>query len=208
MIHFGINVKEDERLTRENYISNYKQEKNMYSLDEVLENYNKNIAYFKKLNKEDFENELNKFFTKFKKFREIYDLNECDFDGLYVIVLDKYKQVYIGIADNIKKRILQHWRKRPNCLVYGNKDNSKLCIDTFKALDTTRIFVYTDSSFEFMKNLINRIESHIRPGSTLIKHVSETLEDDEAKMIKFFDNKYTCNRYIGIKSKWLRRDFT
>ena len=156
MIHFGINIKEDEYLTRENYISNYKQEKATHSLDEALENYDKNIAYFEKLTKENFENELNKFFTKFKKFREIHDLNKCDCNGFYVMVLDKYKQVYIGVADNIKKRILQHWRKRPNCLVEKGKDKSKLCIDSFRALDTTRIFVYADSFFKFEMDLTDR----------------------------------------------------
>ena len=61
------------------------------------------------------------------------------------MVLDEYKQVYIGTASygtNIKKRIINHWstKKHFGRLLYGRVENSILSIDSFGALDTTRIF--------------------------------------------------------------------
>ncbi len=122
------------------------------------------------------------------------------------MILDNYKQVYIGIADNIKKRILQHWKNSPNTMIVGTKNNSKLCIDSFKALDTTRIFVYTNEQFAINVRNANLIMEDEK-NSHLIKHVSETLEDEENKMIKYFNNKYTCNRFARLIMKSFYRDF-
>ena len=50
--------------------------------------------------------------------------------------------MYIGISNDIKKRILTHWgsKKDFDRLLFGKKENSVLSIDSFGALDTTRIF--------------------------------------------------------------------
>lgn len=73
------------------------------------------------------------------------------------MVLDEYKQVYIGITDKgIKERIKQHWnaKKEPERLIFGQAFNSVLSIDSFGALDTTRIYVKTDGNLFVTENKI------------------------------------------------------
>ncbi len=85
-------------------------------------------------------------FVKKHKFIEIIDLSEVsNKKGAYILVLDKYKQVYIGVStseNGIKGRILQHWSKMKEFdrLIFGSVETSILSIDSFGALDTTRIF--------------------------------------------------------------------
>ena len=111
---------------------------------DCLENFDLNMEFFSKLNKEKFEKTLSRLLKKTKRFKQIYDINECEgVEGIYILVLDCYKQMYIGQSKDIKKRILQHWRKRKEFdrLIFGKKENSVLSIDVFGPLDTTRIFV-------------------------------------------------------------------
>ena len=64
--------------------------------------------------------------------------------GIYVMILDKYKQIYIGQSQrDVVARIIQHWSKRVEFenLLIGGVDDSKLRIDSFGMLDTTRIFI-------------------------------------------------------------------
>ncbi len=60
-----------------------------------------------------------------------------------MLVLDEYKQVYIGQSTDIKSRILHHRsKKKPfDRLIFGSVENSILSIDSFGALDTTRIYI-------------------------------------------------------------------
>jgi hypothetical protein len=62
--------------------------------------------------------------------------------GAYVMVLDRYKQAYIGQAWDIRARIKRHWSgtKQFDRLIFPDKETSVLSIDSFRALDTTRIF--------------------------------------------------------------------
>ena len=110
----------------------------------ALYNFDLNMSFFDSLCEEEFMEEINYFQDKHKEFKEVKDLNEYNnVGGIYVMVLDEYKQVYIGVADNIKKRILEHWRnKKPlDRLIWGNIENSILSVDSFCSQDTTRIFV-------------------------------------------------------------------
>ena len=114
------------------------------------------------------------FLKKNKKFKEIYDLNQCrEESGIYILVLDEYKQVYIGVSENIKNRILQHWsaKKEFDRLIWGKIENSILSIDSFGALDTTRIFVMFENSYDAYLN--------------------------EGKMVREFNQKYLLNRTAG-----------
>lgn len=90
-----------------------------------------------------------------------------------MLVLGKYKQVYIGKSTDIKKRILSHWRakKEFNRLIYGSVEESILSIDSFGALDTTQIFYQSVSQSD-----IDRLEE---------------------KLIDSFENKYLLNRVAG-----------
>jgi len=184
--HFGVNVVEKPsglKLTRENYIEkivfkdSYFKE---YYTDSVIKdhtqarlyNYDKNMQYFHSLSNEDFNEELKNFVSKNINFKEITDLTSVDGEsGYYIMVLDEYAQAYIGTSRDIKKRIQQHWRMQMyfDRMIFGSKENSILSINSFRALDTTRIFVYlTSNTFDLEDKLINQ-----------------------------FDNKYLLNRTAG-----------
>lgn len=137
-----------------------------------LQNFDLNMIYMNSLSTEEFEKELNTFIKKAKKLKQIFDLNDCDYmEGIYVMVLDKYKQVYIGQSTNIKKRIMTHWSKTKQFdrLLFGSVEKSVLSIDSFGALDTTRIFVY--------------------PTYDIYK--------EEEKLVKAMNSKYMLNRTGG-----------
>lgn len=114
---------------------------------------------------------------------------------------------YILEYQIILKKIIQHWNKHPNCLLFRNKEISKLCIDSFKALDTTRIFVWLDQSIKHKKDSFDRFLHEIHPEEKPLKNHLLFLEDKEAKMIRYFNNKYTCNRYTRENMKEFVRDF-
>lgn len=207
MKHFGIEVDELEKLSKDTYIKYYKQDCCQHTLSDIEYNYEKNMDYFSRLSTTEFQNELAKFLKKYKNFKEIFNLNECKDVGFYLMVLDEYKQIYIGVSDNIKKRIIEHWRKKPHCLIFGNKETSKLYIDSFKALDTTRIYIYEDKSVESTKEIIRNIYCNLNSTEKMFTNTYSFLEQEEAKMIRSFDNKYTCNRYTRENMKVFLRDF-
>jgi len=143
--------------------------------EDCLLNFDLNMRFFSSLDSEIFNKKLNAFIKKHRKLREIVDLNECaDMIGIYVMVLDEYKQVYIGqSSSSIKTRIMRHWSKNKEFdkLIFGRVENSILSIDSFKALDTTRIFVYPCSY--------------------------SLLDSEESKLVKSMDAKYLLNRTAG-----------
>lgn len=111
--------------------------------ENCLKNYDLNMAFFQSIRQEDFDKALLKLINSTPKIREVFDLNEYkDKSGIYIMVLGKFKQVYIGQSTNIKKRIMQHWSKKKQFdrLIFGRIENSVLSIDSFGALDTTQIF--------------------------------------------------------------------
>ena len=184
--HFGTTIREKTDgliLTRENYIK--VSNKSSFTKGEIysdsyvnqhkedcLYNYDLNMKYFHLLSKEEFNKELMKFVSETKLFKEITDLEPLTgVAGYYIMVLDEYTQAYIGRTDNIKRRMQAHWstQKEFDRLIFGSKENSILSIDSFRAYDTTRIFVY--------------------PTYELRGH-----EDD---FINLFDNKYLLNRTSG-----------
>lgn len=141
--------------------------------EECLYNYDLNIEYFCKLNHNEFDKYLKAFVSK-NKFKEIFDLkNVSGTEGIYILVLDEYNQVYIGISNDIKRRILTHWssKKEFDRLLFGNKEKSVLSIDSFGALDTTRIFYKQ------------------------IKH--QGINDEEYRCVDSFKSIYALNRVDG-----------
>jgi len=184
VIHFEtkLHVKPDGmKLTRDNYIDMKKISKDgvEYStknvkkmVENALENFDLNMQYFKTLDKEEFNKELESFLSRNPQFKEVFNLNKYkDVPGYYILVLDEYCQTYIGTTDSIKRRIMAHWSKNKHLdrLVFGTVDRSILSIDSFRALDTTRIFAYT----------------------------IEDIFSIEDKIIKDFPNKYNLNRIDG-----------
>jgi hypothetical protein len=140
-------------------------------MEEAMENFDLNMVFFNNLDRKKFNQELNRFVKK-TKFNYINDLNDCSCSGYYVMVLDDYSQLYVGTAKNIKDRIRQHWnggKMRLDRLVCGSITSSKLSVDSFRSLDTTRILVYkTNKTYE-----------------------------SEDKFIRCFSDDFICNRACG-----------
>lgn len=196
--HFGVRVLEGKyglNLTREKYAiinkknslcyfkgmkENYEDKDGEFYKDEwcetyrnlCLENFDLNISFFKRLDSSKFNNEINSAVDKYN-LKKVEDLNLYDnCGGYYLMVLDKYTQVYIGYTTNIKQRIQRHWssNKHFDRLLFPmyNVENSRLSIDSFRAFDTTKIYAikrrhsvkFEDSlikefSDEFVLNRIN-----------------------------------------------------
>lgn len=110
-----------------------------------LENYDLNMKYFNSLDSDEFNKELTRILEYFKYFEKVTDLNTYeDIPGIYIMVLDEYKQMYIGKTNSLKKRIMTHWTKKQEFdrLIFGPVNRSVISINCFGALDTTRLFVY------------------------------------------------------------------
>ena len=176
--HFNLNIfeKDSNNISKQNYLNLKFKNRDIDFIEEqekrIEYNYDLNMKYFNTLDFAEFDEYLINF-TKKHKFVEISDLTKLKgVSGVYILVLDKYKQVYIGISEaGIAERIRKHWndKKDPERLIFGQAFNSVLSIDSFGALDTTRIFVKTDVPLYLV----------------------------EYKYVEEFDNKYILNRTIG-----------
>ena len=131
------------------------------------------MTKFNKLNHNNFDKYLNEFVTKYN-FKEIKDLNEVNnISGLYIMVLDNYSQVYIGMSKNtIKRRIIEHWRKKIpfDQLVSIRSHNALINIDSFGALDTTRIFykqVESELCDDYLDKIVNEFNDKYKLNSNL-----------------------------------------
>lgn len=180
MLHFNIDISryKEVKLNSSNYINISLEEiendsSKLEHYKNCKKNFDINLNRFKSLDKYDFNQCLRDFLRKYPQFIEIKDLNNCNYSGYYIMVLDDYCQIYIGTSRNIKDRIVSHWRKKMpfERLIFGNVETSKLSIDSFLPLDTTRIFVYK----------------------------TDVLFNDEDRFIGDFPNKYLLNRTIGGK---------
>ncbi|MEK6189963.1 MAG: hypothetical protein N2A99_03115 [Carnobacterium alterfunditum] len=184
--HLGLHLMEKSgglKLTRENYIR--VSNKSSFGTGEIypesyikshtkncFENFDLNMEYYHSLSKQEFNEELMQFLDKTKVFKEVDILFRLKgSSGYYVMVLDEYSQVYIGITGDITRRLREHWstQKQFDRLLFGGIDDSILSIDSFRAYDTTRVFVY----------LCDDIESY------------------ENEFINYFDPKYMLNRTVG-----------
>lgn len=115
--------------------------------DLCLKNFDLNMDYFSSLDSTEFNNALNSYLSLYKRFIEVENLNDLErVEGYYIMVLDKYKQIYIGKSTDIKKRIRQHWTKtKPFDRILFPMNawkTSVISIDSFRILDTTRIFIW------------------------------------------------------------------
>lgn len=153
-----LNIFDDETLTT------YKNEFCIEHQKKCLINYDLNMNFFNKIEYTDFEKIINKLKNRYKKLEEIKDLTHYEKkSGIYILVLDEYKQIYIGQTNDIKKRILQHWTRKKQFfqLIFGEIDKSILSIDSFGALDTTRIFVYETDDFYKQLDLEDKIVNYV-----------------------------------------------
>ena len=112
-----------------------------------LQNFDLNMQYFSRINTDDFNEALNKYLRTHRQFKTVTNLEDyAHIEGYYIMVLDQYKQVYIGKSTDIKRRIRQHWSTtKPfdrTLLPMYAVQTSVFSIDFFRALDTTRIFAW------------------------------------------------------------------
>lgn len=182
IMHFGIEIKNKStnNISRDKYLlakpegmTGWTEEHYEKQRIKAAINFDANMKYFAQLDKKEFNKYLQKMCKKYK-FVECLDINLVkELSGLYIMVLDNYKQFYIGKSSDIKKRIQQHWNKKKSLerLVFGDMCNSILSIDSFGALDTTRIF-YKECR-------------------------SSDLDVLEEKLVNIFDTKYMLNRTSG-----------
>ncbi len=112
-----------------------------------LKNFDLNMQFFERLNRKEFNAAIEKFLSKFIYFNDVKDLFQYQgVSGYYMMVLDEYKQIYIGKSCDIKRRIQQHWTNTKAfdriLLPMYAVDTSCFSIDFFRALDTTRLYVW------------------------------------------------------------------
>lgn len=171
-IHFGVRVQEHEsnHINKATYLSakpehmpGWTDEHYDRQLKKASLNYDLNMRFFSTIDPKEFDNYI---FEKCQKwpFTQCFNLNELSgVPGIYMLVLDSFKQVYIGQSGDIRRRIRGHWSKKKSLerLIFGQIWNSNLSIDSFGPLDTTRIFcipadetVPTDMRFYAEKTLV------------------------------------------------------
>lgn len=164
--HFGIRLENDKvkkNITRNNYYSRDKEDKDVkpteLAINNSLRNFDLNINYFHGLNEEDFLNNLKKYVMNNNMFEKVDDLSKYNKNqGIYILVLEKYKQIYIGqTTRNLRDRIVRHWRNELPLLKTPFIRSGILPIDCFGALDTSMIYVYKSSN----QDEIDQLESDL-----------------------------------------------
>lgn len=129
-----------------------------------MKNYDLNMKFISELDDNEFNNVVNKLLED-NVLVEIKDLDSCKGKkGIYIMVLDDYKQIYVGQSSrDIRERILRHWKKKPyfDKVLFGKAINSVISIDSFGVCDTTRIYVmyiYENSLIDdYERNLVNSV---------------------------------------------------
>lgn len=210
--HFGVNVLEKSsglKLTRENYVEkivfkdshvkkHYTDSVIKKHTEDYLYNYDRNMKYFRSLSKEKFNEELMNFVGENINFEEITDLTSVNgTSGYYIMVLDEYAQAYIGTSRDIKKRMQQHWNRQMyfDRMIFGDKEDSILSINSFRALDTTRIFVYlTTNTYNLEDKLINQLDKKYllnRTAGGVLGGLSEAIANRKTRDLSIEKRKHT-----------------
>jgi hypothetical protein len=126
----------------------------------ALENFDLNMAFFAQIPQADFEEALQGMLAKNKRLRPVTDLKTLDDEwGVYVLVLDEYRQAYIGQSSwDMRKRIKAHWNgtKQFDRLLWGGVEESVMSIDSFRALDTTRVFAARTINYDALESRLVR----------------------------------------------------
>lgn len=205
--HFNLDIfeKDTNKISKQNYLNLKFKNRDDEFIEEqtkrIKYNYELNMKYFNSLDKDEFDKYVSKFMSK-NKFEEVKDLKKyVGVPGIYIMVLDEYKQVYIGISENgIKERIKQHWnaKKEPERLIFGQAFNSVLSIDSFGALDTTRIFVKTNGNLYAIENkVVDEFDKRFLINRTMGGIGSSFTYTDDAK-----------SALVAIAGNAKRRDFS
>lgn len=205
--HFNLDIfeKDTNKISKQNYLNLKFKNRDDEFIEEqtkrIKYNYELNMKYFNSLDRNEFDKYVSKFMSE-NKFEEVKDLKKyVGVPGIYIMVLDEYKQVYIGISENgIKERIKQHWnaKKEPERLIFGQAFNSVLSIDSFGALDTTRIFVKTNGNLYAVENkVVDEFDKRFLINRTMGGIGSSFTYTDDAK-----------SALVAIAGNAKRRDFS
>ena len=190
----------------------YTDEKCKILQERALKNYDANIQYFKSLDSNKFNTEIDLFLKNHPRFEIVDDLNKHQkTSGIYIMILDEYKQIYIGLTRSktgIKGRIQSHWSNvMPlDRLIWGSEEYSILSIDSFRAFDTTRILIEPHS--EFQKTAIdpfgNPKKEKFLGKICNVWEIDEYLQTEEFELINnSFSQEFLCNRCDGGGSSFL-----
>jgi len=183
--HFGLKIGDSEigyKLTRENYARINKKSTfetgKIYDEDfcrnhaiNCLINFDYNMAYFKSLNVKKFNSEIDKFLKRNPQFKPVQNLNEYkNKPGFYLMVLDDYCQAYLGGSKDVHRRIHDHWIKQKpfDRLIFVSIDTSIISIDSFRPLDTTRLYVFMiDDTYTYEDRYIGSVKSMFMCNRTI-----------------------------------------
>lgn len=135
--------------------------------DLALMNYDLSMLYFSGIDTDDFEAGLQELLAAERRLRPVSDLHDWDgVQGVYVMVFDDCHQFYVGESMDIRRRVKRHWseRKQFDRLLWGYWWESIPSVDTFRALDNTRVFALkSTASF----NIEERLERKARKAFCL-----------------------------------------
>ena len=151
--HFGCNViTEKQYLTRDNYVThdrhfrkwcesaseglglNYDDVAKTY-LYKVMLNYDLNMAYYESLEQDKFDEFIEQSYRNNSEYISVDDLNDFKVPGVYVLVLGKYKKVYVGISKkSIKTRVQTHWGRNSIEIISGGYSYTRCNIYNSKYL--------------------------------------------------------------------------
>jgi hypothetical protein len=219
LVHFGLKIGDSEigyKLTRENYVrlsnkstfvtgdtydENYMRN---HAIDALI-NFDLNMEFFLTLDKNKFTSEIDTFLRINSQFQPVLDLNQLKkTQGFYLMVLDEYCQAYIGGSKDICRRIRKHWidQKPFDRLIFGSVETSIISIDSFRPLDTTRLYVHIiDDSYTYEDRYIESINPiymcNRTVGGLLKGGLSEAIINRKERELK------EMNTYSDITIKYL-----
>ena len=132
----------------------------LWNRDQALRNLDLSLAYFDTLAVDEFETAIAKVLVKGRSLRPVDNLADWEgVEGVYVMVFDRLKQIYVGQSINVRKRVRQHWvgRKSFDRLVFGTPYDSILPVDELRALDTTRLYAARSLNRYALEERIERV---------------------------------------------------
>lgn len=152
--------------------------------DMALVNFDLSMAYFDSLNPDEFNDSLSNL-VRHHVLQEVEDLKDYNQQaGVYVMVFDEYKVMYLGQSTDIRKRIKRHWadRKPFDRLLFGDEFSSVFPVDEFRSLDNSRLYALkTDDYYEVERELteqadrrftLNRINGGLINLGTTLEHLT------------------------------------
>lgn len=81
----------------------------MWNRFRALRNLDLSMTYFGSLDRDDFEESLAKVLRRGKPLKPVDQLyKRDDVEGIYVMVFDEHKHLYVGAVRNIRAWVMQH----------------------------------------------------------------------------------------------------